>query len=89
MCIKDGLNTTIDKSTAIQYLRGCDDLKKDEVYDIEERTAEVEAEFVECVGNDNDSYWMYTFNDSKGEIVAVIEVYCNRDFINLLEYEEL
>lgn len=93
MCIKDGLKVRgqeeLDKDRILKCLYSCGDLTEEEIEDIIERTEDIESEFVENVGNDTDSYWQYTCYDENGFMVAVFEVYACRDYVNLLEYEEL
>lgn len=90
MCIKDGINKTEESvEDILNYLHSCNDLTDNEVESIKDRTDSVEKEFVECIGNDVDSYWEYTCMDKEGFPVAVFEVYPCRDYVNLLEYDEL
>ena len=93
MCIKDGLCKSneeyLDKDLVMNYLYACDDLSIEEVEDIMKRIEDVDREFVENIGNDVDSYWQYTCYDKDGLMVVVFEVYSCKDYVNLLEYDDL
>lgn len=72
----------------LQRLNYTDDLKKSEIDEIFKRASYLDIEFVEEIGNDNESYDLINVFDSNDELLVTYEDKRMYDYVSILELNE-
>lgn len=73
----------------LQRLNYTDDLKKSEIDEIFKRASYLDIEFVEEIGNDNESYDLINVFDDSDELLVTYEDKRMYDYVSVLELSEV
>ena len=85
MCKEVELTNREDLDKALEYAKTADSMTSDLLSLLEQATVSVIKESHECLGDDTQSYWEYSFYGGYGETLVCIHVNCMTEHSELVE----
>lgn len=87
MCREVELTNRKDLDKALVYAKSAEGMTSDLISLLEQATVSVIKEHHECLADDTQSYWEYSFYGGYGETLVCIHVNCMTEYSELVECE--